>query len=139
MQEKSRYMQETKDTLYDSETSLTWTANDSRLDLKVDLSWDEAQEYVNKKNKEVFGGHSNWRIPTTQEALTIYEQEKFNKDFKGGDIHIDPIFPPGPNNCTWTSSNRGREAQIVFYLNGCSYWYEKKDQTISHAVRLVRR
>ena len=139
MQDKSRYIQETEATIYDSKTSLTWAAKDSRQDLERDLSWDEAQEYMNNKNEERLESHSDWRIPTIQEALTIYEQEKFNKDFKGGDIHIDTIFPPGPGNCTWTSSTRGHEAQIIFYLNGCAYWYKKNDKTISHAVRLVRR
>ena len=62
-----------------------------------------------------------------------------NKDFKGGDIRIDSIFPPGAGNCTWTGDERGDEAQIIFYLNGCPYWYLKDDKTISHAVRLVRR
>ncbi len=139
MQDKSRYIEATEVTVYDSKTSLTWAAKDSRLELESDLSWDEAQEYLKNKNEERLGGHSDWRIPTQQEALTIYEQDKFNKDFKGGDIHIDPIFPPGPGNCTWTCSTRGQEAQIIFYLNGCAYWYEKSDKTISHAVRLVRR
>ena len=139
MQDKSRYMLETDDTIYDSKTSLTWAAKDSRLSLERDISWDEAQNFANKKNKDRLGGHSDWRMPTVQEALTIYEQEKFNKDFKGGDLHIDPIFPPGSGNCTWTASDRGQEAQIIFYLNGCTYWYEKNDKSISHAVRLVRR
>ena len=91
-------------------------------------------------NEKKFGGHSDWRIPGLQEALTLFKEEKLNKDFKGGEIHIDSAFPPGPGNCTWTSSTRGeREAQIVFYLNGFAYWYEKVDKTISHSVRLVRR
>lgn len=126
--------------IYDSQTTLTWMANDSRLDLDRDIGWEEAAQYVKDMNAKKFGGHGDWRMPTVQEALTLYDQEKANKDFKGGDIHIDPIFPPGAGNCTWTSSVRGeREAQIVFYLNGCPYWYEKDDKTISHAVRLVRR
>ena len=139
MQEKSRYMMKTDDTIYDSKTSLTWPTIDSRLDLNRDLSWDEAQDYAKRKNDDQVGGHSDWRIPTVQEAITIYEQDKLNKDFKGGELHIDPIFSPGSGNCTWTASDRGREAQIIFYLNGCAYWYEKNDTSISHAVRLVRR
>ncbi|MFQ5673035.1 MAG: DUF1566 domain-containing protein [Nitrospinales bacterium] len=140
MQEKPRYMEDSNGLIYDSKTTLTWMANDSRLDLDRDVSWDEAAQYAADMNSKKFGGHGDWRMPTVQEALTLFDPEKANKDFKGGDIHIDPIFPPGAGNCAWTSTTRGeREAQIVFYLNGCPYWYEKDDKTISHAVRLVRR
>ena len=139
MQEKSRYMQENEEVIYDSKTSLTWAAKDSRQELDKDLSWDEAQDFATRRNGDQFGGHSDWRVPTVQEALSLFDPDRANKDFKGGDIHLDSIFPPGASSCTWTSSERGREAQIIFYLNGCTYWYQKNDKTISHGVRLVRR
>jgi hypothetical protein len=140
MEEKSQYLVGNDGTVYDSQTSLTWQAKDSRQDLEKDITWQEACDYAKEMNEKQFGGHSDWRIPSLQEALTLFKEEKLNKDFKGGDIHIDAAFPPGSGNCTWTSSTRGeREAQIVFYLNGFAYWYEKSDKTISHAVRLVRR
>jgi hypothetical protein len=114
-------------------------ANDSRIDLKEDVSWDETEKYAEDMNGKSFGGHSDWRIPSVQEALSLFDKEKLNKDFKGGDIHLDSIFPPGAGNTTWTSETRGREAQIIFYINGFPYWYEKEDKTLSHSVRLIRR
>lgn len=140
MQEKSRFLKGADGTIYDSLTSLTWTAEDSRLALEKDIGWDEANAWADELNKKKFGGHGDWRLPTIQEALSLFDAKKLNKDFKNGDIHIDPIFPAGAGNCTWTSQTRGqREAQIVFYVNGCPYWYEKDDKTISHAARLARR
>jgi hypothetical protein len=136
--EKSRFLKRDDGTVYDSVTSVTWKANDSRLELDKEVSYSEAEEYMKESNKKI-GGYSDWRIPTIHEASSIYDKEKLNKDFKGGDIHLDSVFPPGAANCTWTSSTRGKEAQILFYANGCPYWYEKNDKTISHAVRLVRR
>jgi len=137
--EKSRFLKRDDGTVYDSVTSVTWKANDSRLDLDKEVSYSEAEEYMKESNKKKVGGYSDWRIPTIHEASSIYDKEKLNKDFKDGDIHLDSVFPPGAANCTWTSSTRGKEAQILFYANGCPYWYEKNDKTISHAVRLVRR
>lgn len=140
MQEKSRFLKKPDGTVYDSKSSLTWNATDSRLDLDKDVSWDEAQDYANEMNEKKFAGHDDWRMPTIQEALSLFEPNKMNKDFKGGDIHLDAAFEPGGGNCCWTSNTRGeKEAQIIFFLNGCPYWYEKNDKTISHAVRLVRR
>ena len=137
--EKSRFLKRDDGTIYDSVTSVTWMANDSFLDLERDVSYSEAEDYVKETNKKKVGGYSDWRIPTIQEASSIFDKEKLNKDSKGGDIFLDSVFPPGAANCTWTSSTRGKEAQIMFYANGCPYWYEKNDKTISHAVRVIRR
>jgi len=137
--EKSRFLKRNNGTIYDSLTSLTWKANDSRLDLNKEVSWDDAGAYAKKTNEEKFAGHDDWRLCSLAEAQSLYNPDKLNKDFKGGDIHVDSIFPPGAGNCTWTSGTRGKEAQIIFFLNGCPYWYDKNDKTISHATRLIRR
>jgi|TARA_B100001079_G_scaffold110198_1_gene94843 hypothetical protein len=137
--DKSRFLKSDDGTVYDSKTSLTWMANDSWLDLDKEVSWEEAEKYSNETNKKNVGGYDDWRIPSVQEGLTLFDKDKLNKDFQGADIHLDSIFPPGAGNTTWTSDIRGREAQIVFYGNGFPYWYEKNDKSISHAVRLVRR
>ena len=137
--EKSRFLKSANGTVYDSLTSLTWMSNDSKIDLNKEVSWDEAEKYAADMNNKKVGGYDDWRIPSAQEALTLFDKNKLNKDFKGGDIHLDSIFPPGAGNTTWTSEIRGREAQIVFYINGLPYWYEKEDKTLSHAVRLIRR
>ena len=136
---KSRFLKSDDGNIYDSQTSLTWMANDSRIDLDKEVSWDEIGKYAADMNGKNYGGHDDWRIPSGQEALTLFDKNKLNKDFKGGDIHLDSIFPPGAVNTTWTSETRGREAQIIFYINGLPYWYEKEDKTISHAFRLIRR
>ena len=137
--EKSRFLKSEDGTVYDSLTGLTWMSNDSKIDLNKEVSWDEAEKYAADMNNKKVGGYDDWRIPSAQEALTLFDKNKLNKDFKGGDIHLDSIFPPGAGNTTWTSEIRGREAQIVFYINGLPYWYEKEDKTLSHAVRLIRR
>ena len=136
---KARFLKSDDGTIYDSHTSLTWMANDSRINLDKEVTWDEIEKYTADINEKKFGGHDDWRMPSGQEALTLFDKNKLNKDFKGGDIHLDSIFPPGAGNTTWTSETRGREAQIIFYINGLPYWYEKEDKTLSHAVRLIRR
>ena len=137
--EKSRFLKSADGIIYDSQTSLTWMSSDSRINLDKEVSWNEAEKYASDMNEKKIGGHDDWRMPSAQEALTLFDKNKLNKDFKGGDIHLDSIFPPGSGNTTWTSETRGREAQIIFYINGLPYWYAKDDKTVSHSVRLIRR
>ena len=92
--EKSRFLKRDDGTIYDSLTSVTWMANDSRLDMDKEVSYAETEEYLKKINEKKIGGYDDWRIPTIHEASSIYDKEKLNKDFKGGDIHLDSIFPP---------------------------------------------
>ena len=66
--EKSRFLKSADGTIYDSQTSLTWMANDSRIDLEKNVSWDETEKYAENMNEKLFGGHSDWRIPSGQEA-----------------------------------------------------------------------
>ena len=48
--EKSRFLKRADGTVYDSLTSVTWMANDSRLDLDKEVSFEEVDDYVNKTN-----------------------------------------------------------------------------------------
>ena len=54
--EKSRFLKNADETIYDAQTSLTWMANDSRIDLKKDVSWDEIEKYAEDMNGKSFGG-----------------------------------------------------------------------------------
>ena len=78
--EKSRFLKNADGTIYDSKTSITWMANDSRIDLGKDISWDETEKYVNDMNGKSFAGHSDWRIPSGQEALSLFDKNKLNKE-----------------------------------------------------------
>ena len=66
--EKYRFLKSENGTIYDSQTSLTWMANYSRLDLEKEISWDETERYVVDINGKEFGGHKDWRIPSAQET-----------------------------------------------------------------------
>ena len=56
--EKSRFLKNADGTIYDSQTSLTWMANDSRIDLDKEVSWNETERYVEDMNGKKFGGHN---------------------------------------------------------------------------------
>ena len=80
--EKSRFLKSADGTVYDSLTSLTWMSNDSKIDLNKEVSWDEAEKYAADMNEKKLGGHNDWRIPSGQEALTLFDKNKLNKASK---------------------------------------------------------
>ena len=53
--EKSRFLKDENGSIYDSQTSLTWMANDSRIDLEKEVSWDEAEQYAADMNSKKVG------------------------------------------------------------------------------------
>lgn len=59
------------------------------------FSWEEAEAHVAKMNEENLAGFSDWRIPTTEELLSLMTASK------KGDHYIEKMFHQGPLS-TWT-------------------------------------
>ncbi len=71
--------------------------NDLTTDKTTGLMWQrhglditsirKMRNHVQRLNKENYGGFSDWRLPTIEEALSLMQPEK-NKE----DLHLDPAF-----------------------------------------------
>lgn len=66
----------------DHSTRLMWQQAGS-----VALNYENAEKYIAGLNQEKFGGFSDWRLPTLEEAMSLMEPEA-----KNGDLCIDPVF-----------------------------------------------
>lgn len=143
METQKRFIDNSDGTIIDTKTNLMWMKNDSYQDLKVFVGFDTAQKnsapkYLENKNKEAFAGHSDWRLPTKQEAYTLFSPESLIKDSYNMDIHLDPVFPSGGGFNTWTSNARGKMTAFVFsYANGTGA-HKETDSSLNTSVRLVR-
>ncbi len=77
----------------DLTTGLMWQQSGS----KDYMSYDEANIYIAQLNNSQFAGHSDWRLPTLEEAITLLEQTKKNEG-----LYIDPLFDQKQDKI-WTS------------------------------------
>jgi serine/threonine protein kinase len=78
------------------------------IDHKTDLMWYDgestgkmtfngAEKWLKNLNKNSYGGYSDWRFPTLEEAASLLRSKKNDKG-----LHIDPIFS-GNLSIIWTN------------------------------------
>ena len=67
----------------DESTGLMWHQSGS----KETLDFFSAQTWIDDLNIRNYAGYSDWRLPTTEEAASIIETEKRNRE-----LYIDPVF-----------------------------------------------
>ena len=100
--------------IVDHVTGLTWQQSGSR-DVRF---FPEASEYIQSLNEQKFAGHSDWRLPTLEEAMSLMEPTRMN-----GDLYIDPRFDK-TQRWIWTSDKYAEgpasSAWVVYFdFGGC--------------------
>jgi len=127
-------------TVTDAETGLMWKQKDSYLDLKKFVSFTAAKKYVKKINEEPFAGYSDWRMPSKQEAHSLFypDKDKAIEDKYEMAVYIDPVFTEGCGYDTWTSQTRGRITAYVYSFGSGSGGHKEVDDQLNTSLRLVR-
>lgn len=137
MTENSRFTDNGNGTITDTQTNLMWKKSDSFLDTKKWKNWFTGHEYMQIVNLEKFGGFEDWRFPHEDEAYSLFELDKTNKDKYGDDIYLDPIFEAGSAGTTWTEDTKDSSALIIQYEDGIKVW-PSQYANLNMAVRMVR-
>ncbi|MBI4383891.1 MAG: DUF1566 domain-containing protein [Nitrospinae bacterium] len=125
-------------TILDSKTKLMWMKNDYWQTENKWASWYTAVEFAQRMNNKKFAGHSDWRLPTPDEAKSLYERQRVNVDKDGDKIFIDPIFPKGAGWATWTQAEKGDKAIVVSFKDDGEQTYQDKISGKDAFLRLVR-
>ncbi|CCQ90601.1 conserved exported hypothetical protein, contains DUF1566 [Nitrospina gracilis 3/211] len=125
-------------TVLDTETRLMWMKRDFWQTQRGWVNWYTAMEFVQRMNNKNFAGYEDWRMPTPEEAKTLYNRRKRNTDKDGDKIFIDPIFPNGAGWGTWTSQERGGKAIVVSYKDRGGEDYQDKINGPDAFLRPVR-
>ena len=137
---EERFVDNGNGTITDRKSHLTWMQDDSYNVFRRFLVFAAAKKFIAKMNNEAFGGHSDWRIPSKEEAHSLYyrEKEKSIQDKYEMSLYIDPMFNEGCGYDTWTSNTRGKITAYVFSFASGTGGHKEVDDTLDTSVRLVR-
>ncbi len=125
-------------TIFDTQTQLMWMKKDYwQLEAQW-VNWYTAQEFVQRMNNKRFASHTDWRLPSPEEASGLYERRKRNQDKDGDKIFMDRIFPQGSGWATWTSEDKGKMAVVVSFKDRGGKDYQDKLSGSDAFIRLVR-
>lgn len=102
-------------TVLDTNTNLLWAANDNGSD----IDWTNAMSYC--KNYRG-GGHANWRLPTKNELVGLYDDNRTYLSDSGFDVHLTKLIRLSSVVC-WASETRDSEAVRFNFNDGLLYWY----------------
>ncbi len=129
MESSARFVRQGDYTVVDGETGLEWQLRPS----DDPMVWKDGVAYVETLNKNRFGGHSDWRLPSTNELKSLIAPEE---DGTTG-LFVDKIF--GFQKCFWTGTEtdhqRHRAAYADFYYGDM---YVMEENYADFYIRAVR-
>ena len=137
---EERFIDNGDGTVTDRNTQLMWMQDDSYIIFKRFVIYSAAKKFLAKINGDSFAGHSDWRIPSKEEAHSLYyrEKEKSIQDKYEMALYIDPVFTERCGYDTWTSNTRGKITAYVFSFASGTGGHKEVDDTLDTSVRLVR-
>ena len=113
-------------TVTDRATGLMWQKGGAQQL----MTWIEAKAYAQRVSQEGFAGHSDWRMPTLEELVSLLENE-----WKSSHLFIDPVFDQSLKYC-WSLDTKGtaRAWKTNFHLGFPADF----PMSSKNSVRLVR-
>ena len=121
-------------TISDTRSNLMWKQDDSFKEFGYGINWFEAQDYCEMLNEKQFAGYDDWRLPSGEEAKSVFSFTQSNTDKDGAETHISELFEPGGGHNTWTYEEKPdyqQYAQKFSFVTGNELW-EHKDNEYSH-------
>ena len=133
----NRFIDNGNHAISDALTGLMWQESYAYVETGNNISWYDAQGYIEKLNTLKLGGYCNWRLPERLEIQSLYEIAlPFQSRGKTFILHIDPIFEFSYGSCFWTSNTRLSAALGFEFDVGDIHWYPKG--SLTGTVRAVR-
>tara|TARA_B100000686_G_scaffold346835_1_gene434281 strand:+ start:1014 stop:1430 length:417 start_codon:yes stop_codon:yes gene_type:complete len=90
-----RFTENQQGVIADSKNGLIWAKEDSWQKDGKWVTFDEAMDFARHLVDLELSGSIKWRLPTIEEAKTLYVPDLTILDKYGQEIHLDPAFPEG--------------------------------------------
>ncbi len=138
MKPDERFKDNSTGLISDELTKKFWLPKDSRGDLGKWANWEEARGYMTTMCHVYAGGFSDWRLPTKEEALSLFVPEFTCLDHEGEVLHIAPVFVAKGGQYLWTSEvNEEGQALRVDLRQGKAEFVDKQTRDF-HVGRGIR-
>jgi len=135
---QKRFIDNGDGTITDLETKLMWKQTDSFQDTSKWVNWYKAMEYLQELVIEKFASYDDWRMPTLEEAESLYDEDHVIRDMDRMDIFISSTFSPGGGFTTWTSNELPHATAAIFYYRYGHANSNHKEDITKDSVRAVR-
>ena len=122
----------------DNQANLEWLPKDSYGDLGKWVNFREATSYRGTMISVYAGGYNDWRLPTGEEALGLFNEALNQLDWEGEPIHIHSLFVAKCGRHIWTSEENDENQALVVNLQDGSTEFTDKENRDNIAARLVR-
>lgn len=136
--EKVRFVEDGEHTVIDMKRRLVWLKKDTRQLTGNWLNWVQVRDYAKEMGQQHFGGYSDWRLPTAEEAKSLFSKDFDNKDHMGQRAYLPPIFEPGFGFLCWTSEVRNKIQAVRFGYRKGGIMYDDIYRVSRGATRFVR-
>ena len=138
MSEQNRFQDNSSGVITDTKYNKYWLPKDSWGDLGQWRNFNEAKSYTQLMNQVYAGGFSDWRLPTLEEAKSLYDQALGQRDWDDEAVFIDALFVTKCANFMWTSeTNDKQEVGRINLRNGEVEFIDPNTQE-HQSARLVR-
>jgi len=136
--EIARFAEGSEHTVIDVRKRLVWLKKDTWQLTGKWLSWSQVREYAKELCLQKYDGYNDWRLPTAEEAKSLFNKEFENKDNMGQRAYLPSIFDSGFGFLCWTSDVRNKIQAIRFGYRKGGIMYDDIYRVSRGSTRFVR-
>ena len=136
--ESERFIEADSDTIIDGAKRLVWLKKDTWQMAGKWMAQRQVIEFAGNLNRQRFAGFSDWRLPTTVEARSLFDKKQKNSDNMGQTIYLSDLFEPGCGFLRWTSDVRHNIQGVRLNFRKGVTIYDDIFRVSRGASRLVR-
>jgi len=135
---QERFADGDENTVIDLKLKLVWLKQDTYQMTGKWLNWVQSRDYAKELSQSHYAGYNDWRLPTTEEAKSLYNKNQINKDHMGQQAYLPSVFSSGFGFLCWTSDVRNKIQAVRFGYRKGGMMYDDVYRVSRGSTRLVR-